>query len=302
MLNQVCAICELANFRVLYKENFDIKKIDEKIFSARRLPDRVHYQIVKCRKCDLIYSTPILEPDKIAALYKKSFVDYDAQVENLIKTYGYYLNELKQLKLLKQPKDNTRLLEIGCGSGFFLSEARRLGFKNVYGVEPGRKSVEKAPSKIRKNIKVDIFRPGLFKKDFFDVICCFQTFDHIPDPNSFLKECHKILKKGGLMLFLNHDAEALSAKLMGERSPIIDIEHTFLYSKKTMRRIFEKHKFKVLSVQSAFNIHSLAYWAHLAPQPGFMKIPILKFLNFTPLGNIRIKLNPGNLVIFAGKS
>ena len=297
MIQQLCAICEKDNFEVIYKENFDLKKIDERIFSARRLPDRMHYQIVKCKKCGLVYSNPILEYGKIEKLYKKSFTSYDTHLENLKETYGFYLRELnKYVGTIHE----LSLLEIGCGNGFFLEEALKQGYI-VYGIEPGKKSAQKAKPNIKKNIVVDIFRPGLFRKNFFDVVCCFQTFDHIPNPNEFLNECYKVLKKGGFILFFNHDASSFSAKILGEKSPIIDIEHTYLYDKKTMPRIFTKHKFKILEIKSAINIHSLSYWIHLFPLPNSIKLPLIKFLIFTKLGNIKIKLNPGNMVLMAKK-
>ncbi len=196
--------------------------------------------------------------------------------------------------------DKPKLLEIGCGNGFFLEEANKQGYE-VYGVEPGKKSVQKAKPSIKKNIIIDIFKPGLFKIDFFDVICCFQTFDHIPNPNTLLTDCYRSLKKGGLMLFFNHDVGAWQNKLMGEKSPIIDIEHTYLFDQKTMRKIFEKHKFKVLEVKSAFNIHHLSYWLHLFPIPNVLKLPLIKILDKIVIGKIKLKLNPGNLVIIAQK-
>ena len=301
MMNQFCAICEKSNYEVLHKENFDSKKINSRIFSARRLPDRIHYQIVKCKNCALVYSTPILEYEKIEKLYKKSFTTYDEHLDNLKKTYGYYLLALRSFMRRRESIDNKpNLLEIGCGNGFFLEEAAEQGYK-VYGVEPGKQSVEKAKPDIKKNIIVDIFKQGQFKKNFFAVICCLQTFDHIPNPNEILAECHKLLKKGGLMLFFNHDVGAWQNKLMGEKSPIIDIEHTYLFDKNTMRKIFEKHHFTVLEVKSSFNIHHLAYWIQLFPLPKVLKLRLIRFLNFTRLGKLKIKMYPGNLVLIAQK-
>ena len=303
MINQQCAICEKNNYEILYPENFDIKKINSRTFSARRLPDRVHYRMVECKNCGLVYSNPILEYDKIAKLYSKSFTSYNEHLKNLQTTYGYYLKQVEKLRVTSYELKNTnkpRLLEIGCGNGFFLEEADRQGY-DVYGVEPGKPSVDKARPDIRKKIKVAIFKPGQFKRNFFDVICCFQTFDHIPNPNAILKECYKILKKGGLMLFFNHDIGAWQNKLMGEKSPIIDIEHTYLFDKKTMQKIFEKHKFKVLEVKSSFNIHNLSYWLHLFPIPNATKVPLIKTLDRIGVGKMKLKLNPGNLVLFARK-
>ncbi len=322
MINQVCAICGENNYSILYPENFDVNQINSRIFSARRLPDRVHYQMVKCKNDGLVYYTPILEYEKLEKLYKKSFVSYDEHLENLKETYGFYLKELKkntqdqvtEVEGIPTARNEVstggrktsgriwkpKLLEIGCGNGFFLEEAKRQGY-DVYGIEPGEASVMKAKPSIKKHIIIDIFKPGQFKRNFFDVICCFQTFDHIPNPNGLLKECYKILKPGGLMLFFNHDVGAIQNKLMGEMSPIIDIEHTYLFDKKTIALIFEKHKFKVLKVKSAFNVHHLSYWIHLFPLPHLVKVLLIKYLDQTGLGKIKIKLNPGNLVAVARK-
>lgn len=296
MIYQKCALCQKSNYRILYKKNFHSRHLNEKIFSARRLPDRIHFQIVKCKKCGLAYSNPIIEYSKLEKLYKKSFIDYDEHIENLKQTYGTYIRALAKYRIKKNS-----FLEIGCGNGFMLEEAKRQGFKKVYGVEPGKKSVEKAPVSIRKNIKVSILKKGIFKEDFFDVICCFQTFDHVPNPNEFLKECHRILKKGGLILFLHHDVESFSARVLKERSPIIDIEHTYLYSKQTMSQMLKKHNFEVLEVKSASNIHNLGYWLRLFPLPNLFKLFSLRLLKFFQLDQIKIKINPGNIVAVGRK-
>ena len=49
---------------------------------------------------------------------------------------------------------------------------------------------------------------------------------------------------GGVVLSLNHNVEAFSARLLKERSPIIDIEHTHLYSPSTQRMLFEEAGFE----------------------------------------------------------
>ena len=50
MVNTPCAICGSFNdYKVLYKSNFSQKDLSIDIFSARRLPDGSHYQIVKCK-------------------------------------------------------------------------------------------------------------------------------------------------------------------------------------------------------------------------------------------------------------
>src|SRR3989344_8766037 len=104
----VCAICETsADSFVLFPPTFDLKNVDSNIFSARRLPDRIHYQLNRCRRCGLIYSSPILSYEKIRHLYNDSIVTYESEIETLKKTYKHYV-----LRALKYVSDKPKLLEV----------------------------------------------------------------------------------------------------------------------------------------------------------------------------------------------
>lgn len=292
-----CAICgKDAKHEILYKRNFKLKDINSNIFSARRLPDGIHYQILKCSNCGLVFSSPTFTEKVIDKLYKESKVTYGDQINDLVKTYSLYIKKLNKYKAKKQ-----KFLEIGCGNGFLLKEAKKLGFKQVYGVEPSKEAIKIASYQIRKNIKNGLFRQNMFPQNFFDVVCFFQTFDHIPDPNKFLKDCYEILKPGGLILAFNHNAGSLQALILGEKSPIIDIEHTYLYNLKTMRTIFEKNKFQILSLTPSFNIYSINYLIHLMPLPKIIKKYLLLILEKTGVFKYKFNLRIGNMVLIAKK-
>lgn len=82
-------------------------------------------------------------------------------------------------------------------------------------MEPSRAAVVLADKGIKRNIKVSILKPNPFKNNLFDLICCFHTLDHTINPNNFLKICYKLLKNGGLVLFIVHNTDGLSVKLFG---------------------------------------------------------------------------------------
>ena len=68
-----CALCNSSkDYIVLYKENFKDTDININTFSARRLPDRVHYQVVRCKNDGLVRSNPVINDSDILALYHKS--------------------------------------------------------------------------------------------------------------------------------------------------------------------------------------------------------------------------------------
>jgi len=293
--NTRCAICNTeGNSTEIYPANFDAFNMN--VFSARRLPDQIHYRIVKCNRCGLFRSDPIAEPGALAELYKQSSFDYGDEIPNIKHTYGTYLS-----KLIDYGVSKNTLLEIGCGNGFFLEEAISQGYQDVRGIEPSSDAITKATPAIRSKIICDMMKPGLFEANLFDVICLFQVLDHLPSPNDLLRECFRILKPGGLFLCLNHNVEALSARFLKERSPIIDIEHTFLYSPTTMTQIFKAAGFLVMETDLVYNTYSIHYLSRLLPLPASLKNRVLNVLKNSFLGHIRLSVPLGNLYLIAQK-
>ncbi|MDP4267607.1 MAG: class I SAM-dependent methyltransferase [Bacteroidota bacterium] len=292
-----CPICKIqTETKIIYKENFDINSFNASIFSARRLPDNCHYQLVKCNRCGLTFSNPVLESEKLALLYKDSYFTYEEEIENIKSTYGSYIKKLDPYL-----EDKSKILEVGCGNGFILEKARELGYRAVYGVEPSIHAVQNSSDSIKSHIIVDVLKEGLFEANSFDVICFFQVLDHIPDPTIFIKTCYDYLKKGGVILCITHNIDSLQSKILKEKSPIVDIEHTCLFNKKTLRRIFEINNFNILKELNIRNTYTLRYWFNMFPLRISIKNKILKILNVLKLDKVRLSLPAGNIGIVVQK-
>lgn len=290
-----CAICETEkNFQVLYTSNIKNKDFNPVIFSARRIPDKLHFQIVKCRKCSLVRSNPIINPKLINTFYRQSLFNYQDETANLTKTYLKALSSI----LKNLPKD-ARILEVGCGNGFLLKALYDKGYKNIFGIEPSTDAISKSHKTIKKHIKKGILKLGQFKRESFDLIFFFQTLDHIFSPNQFLKLCFNLLSPNGYILAFNHNINSLSYKILREKSPIIDIEHTYLFSPKTIQLIFEKNKFTPLKIYTPANFVSLKHLIRLLPIPNSIKSSLLGAHASILSQTLLLKL--GNLCIIATK-
>jgi SAM-dependent methyltransferase len=290
-----CAICEReGDAAERWPATFDPEAFSARVFSARRLPDRVHYRMVTCNTCGLVRSDPVAGEELLAQLYESSSFDYGQEVQSLQATYGRALGWLQA----RSPRQEA-LLEIGCGNGFFLQQARRQGWREVRGVEPSADAVAKAPPELDGAIVQDMMRSGLFAPESFDAVCLFQVLDHIADPVALLEECIAVLRPGGHILALNHNVRAWSARLLGERSPIVDIEHTYLYSPATMRSLFAKAGFCDPQVRSVRNTYSMAYLMQLVPLPAGLKSRLLPALRTGPAGRMRVTVPLGNLCLIA---
>ncbi len=293
MRHTLCAICDTDRWdRPLYAEALGDGAFTSERFSARRLPDRIHYRMVRCGNCGLIRSDPVIEETELAGLYEASRLTYAQEAEFAGDTYARYLREVLPLAPARD-----RLLEIGCGNGFFLERALDLGFTEVSGVEPSRDAVEAASPRVRDAIRRDGFRDGLFPESHFSVVCGFQVFDHLANPNEILQACRRILRPGGLILLIHHDAGAWTHRLLGERSPIIDVEHIYLYDRRTMARILAKNGFEILRVFSVRNRYPISYWTGMAPIPAGLKRQLVPKLRNSALGRRAVAWKAGNLGI-----
>lgn len=292
-----CAICKASGgAEELYPARLDSSAFTPETFSARRVPDRIHYRIVRCNSCGLVRSDPAATGDSLAALYAESGFHYEQETANLRTTYAHYLK-----KVIAHGAGRESLLEIGCGSGFFLEEAAAIGYSNVRGVEPSSAAVKRGPESIRSRIVQSMMHPDLFAADSFDVVCLFQILDHASDPNHLLSACWRVLRPGGFLLTINHNIEALSARLLGEKSPIIDVEHTFLYSPSTVGQLLTANRFAMLQVGPVFNRFSVAYLLQLAPfGPSLRRVR--DSLREGAFGRTCLTLPIGNLYAIARKS
>jgi SAM-dependent methyltransferase len=292
-----CAICGTAdNATELYPANFAPEALNPTVFSARRLPDDVRYRMVRCNTCGLVRSDPIADPEILSRLYRESSFDYTSEVENLRRTYGQRLAGLTRYGVRKGA-----LLEIGCGTGFLLEEALAQGYAEIHGVEPSVSAVALASPNVRPTIVCDIMRPGLFPPEQFDVVCFFHMLDLVPDPGALLNECWRVLKPGGLILCVNNNVQAVSARLLKERSPIVEIKHAFLFGQATMDRLFTAHGFTVCHVRPIWNRFTLRYLAHMAPLPSAPKRILLGGLDRLLLGRVPVSLPVGNMELVARK-
>ena len=295
-----CAICgTFNNSNTLHTENLPAAGISSVEYAPRRKRDYIHYQIVKCKTCNLVRSDPIADPGLIDNLYEQSKCTYTFEKENepLKKTYGHYLKNIVNSYDVKK----NSYLDIGCSNGFMMEKAIEMGFSNIRGIEPSIDAIERASDKIKERIIHGTFDSSKFKNETFDLISFFQTFDHIIEPNEFLQNVRKILNEKGFVIAINHNIGSISYKFLKEKSPIIDIGHAYIYDLTTIREIFEKNKFTVLKVFPVQNIVTFSRLLELIPINEKLKNILSKTQSGIGTENFQIKLYLGNLGIFAKK-
>ena len=94
------------------------------------------------------------------------------------------------------------ILDIGCGGGLISEPMARLGAK-VTGIDASEKNINVAKLHSEKNgLKIDYLNTSpenLDEFEKFDIVLNLEIVEHVENVNLYIKSCHKLLKRNGLM-------------------------------------------------------------------------------------------------------
>lgn len=99
---------------------------------------------------------------------------------------------------LRRIPAGAKLLEIGCGQGYFLREAEARA-SAALGLEFNREAIA------TKVTRCEVLAQSIEEfadahPDTYDVVCTFQVLEHVRDPASFLRACLRCARPGGTIL------------------------------------------------------------------------------------------------------
>jgi hypothetical protein len=178
MVSRACPLCGSADETHVFAEaDFDFERLDGFAFASRKLPEYMHYRLVSCPVCDLIYANPLPTLEMLANAYQAADFDSSKEAHYASRTYATFLPEIA-----KRLPDREGAIDIGTGDGAFLEELLRNGFTDVVGVEPSAAPIAAAKEDIRPLIRSGIFRPDDFEPGRYSLITCFHTLEHVYDP------------------------------------------------------------------------------------------------------------------------
>ncbi len=202
-----------------------------------------HAHLVKCASCNLVFSE--LQPEQ------PELVDFYSEGYDLTK-YFSPITEKRYLELLEDFKvfrNTGKLLDIGCGFGFFLETAKRKGW-DVIGLEITNDAVEACSSK-GLNMHHGTLETAKFEDESFDVIVFIETIEHVIEPNRLIKEIHRVLRPGGLVYLSTPNFNALNRYRLQEKYDVIQYPlHLSYFTPKTLRRFFERNGFTTKKITS----------------------------------------------------
>lgn len=217
------------------------------ILCGKRKYQKIHtinsYSINRCTNCSLISTQPIPSQKKLDAYYRNfSFDDGFSFEKNLRIDAKRSLESLRRLGFRKG-----ELLDIGCGAGFFMDEARKKGW-NTTGIDTAKIPVNFARKKLKLNAIQKDFNLYITKQKF-DIVSLQQVIEHLSNPNELLVKMKTLLTDNGAVCISTPNINSWLYKTLKERfNYFIPPEHLVYYSPETLKKILEKNGFEVINV------------------------------------------------------
>jgi 2-polyprenyl-3-methyl-5-hydroxy-6-metoxy-1,4-benzoquinol methylase len=143
-------------------------------------------------------------------------------------------NKLDLINSLQPNKG--RILDIGAGTGDFLSVAKQNGWQTI-GLEPSDKAkaiaVKKEVAFVEQTLELE--------NQSFDVITMWHVLEHVPDLDNQIKELKRLLKPNGSLIIAVPNFKSFDAKHYGAFWAAYDVPiHFWHFSKKAIKMLFEK--------------------------------------------------------------
>ena len=206
---------------------------------GRPLYDLDPFGVVRCPRCGLVFVSPRLRPDALQRLYDEPEYHqgvYGGTGEMFLQRQWTAGRLALAVQELGRPVRGARLLEVGSGHGLFLEAARARGFE-VVGVELSQTAAAHA----RASLGLTVHSTQLADAPLdgrFDVVCAWDTIEHVPDPVEFWRAVRAVLASDGIVLFSTPYFSSLPARLLRQRWwTLKPTEHIWHFTPRTHRLV-----------------------------------------------------------------
>jgi SAM-dependent methyltransferase len=187
---QVCPICSADALYFMTKDNF---------------------YLYKCHACHVVYVYPQPSDRFIKKEVYSTESGYQSNKPKILDGFQENTRLTKTFDVIQAYRAQGKLLDVGCSNGEFMYLAKQRGFEPC-GVELNARTATIA----RDNgfpVVLGVLDDAHYPDAFFDVIYLGDIIEHVKDPHSFISECARILKPGGLIVISTPNLDCLWSQM-----------------------------------------------------------------------------------------
>lgn len=254
------------------------------------------WRLLRCVGCGLGATDPRPTPEEIPSLYPEDYAPFQKSEEAGIDqaTWKRRLTSLPGLRqlhaLLWDSRDfwipdlpaDSRVLDLGCGTGAFLQAMRPRGWL-MQGLEPSPQAATAA--RVRGlDVHVGTLESARYPDARFQAVFAHHVLEHVVDPVATAREVHRILLPRGYFLVVVPNVESLWFRVFGaDWFPLEIPRHIHHFSPATLRLVAERSGFEVLGVRHARRLVTLQASAAQWARGRFLRRGLAEMIETVPL-------------------
>jgi SAM-dependent methyltransferase len=202
--------------------------------------------LLECVRCRVLVS--LQQPDDIEKHYSQTFYTQDEGsrfsfgLEHVLKLFRW-----TRFRSLQRWAPYQRVLDVGTDRGWFLKHFQNNGAE-VFGTQMSAPAARAVGGYIGRDIFLGELTDAHFADETMDLVCMYNVIEHVREPRAYLREIHRILKLGGILVLEVPNARCLTARVFGMNWLGWDIpNHIHHFDPPGLRAFAEAHRFSVLT-------------------------------------------------------
>ena len=214
-----------------------------------------HGDLYACARCGTLQQPALPEGAELHALYRDMRDDL-----YLAEEAGRRATARRLLGAIERHAPRGRLLEVGCGHGLLLDEARKRGWE-VRGLEIAEASREHARGVLGLDVRaatVEELDPA--SDGGVQAIVLADVLEHLDDPVGALQRCARLLAPAGVACVVTPDPSSRTARLAGARWWALLPSHTYLVPLATLRALLREQGLRAVEETGLRRTFTLGYW------------------------------------------
>ncbi len=238
--NNPCGFCQKRKSKVLYSTN--------DIYGNS-------YSLNQCDNCKAVFLDPRPTSEELLRIYDESYYGrgkekFGSVIEKLIN----YFQDKRASLVNNYLSDKSKVLDIGCGNGRFLSFLKQKGDYELYGLELNTSSNKRVLKIPGINLRFGSLKPQDFKQESLSAITLFHVFEHLTEPKETLQTIRKILKKNGLLVMSFPNIDSVQSKFFkGKWFHLDPPKHLFFFKPIDFVRLMDGYGFELIK-EKHFNL------------------------------------------------
>ncbi len=213
-----------------------------------------HGDLYRCRECGTVQQPSLPGGEQLHELYRRMRDD-----SYLGEEQGRRAAARRLLDKLAPHAGAGRLLDVGCGYGLFLDEARQRGYE-VVGIELSSDCARYAREVLGLSVLESSLDQAGFERGSFDAIVMTDVFEHLDDPAASLDLCGELLGPDGALMLTTPDPSSWTARLAGPRWWSYLPAHKCLVPRATVRELLLARGLVAAAEHPYVRVFSSGYW------------------------------------------